>query len=149
MKKQVIIDFENSVNIKVQKANHMAQFFQTLCILCLTLVVGGFVLLENGRWFVVWTIICVTFAAASFVFAIYLGLKAVKIYSTTRFAVSDQRLATLIATEMPVDVVRAMERFERGKYKGEGRFFYLVASRVGTERCAELRDKIFKYTKVD
>ena len=149
LKKHDIIDFENSVNIKVQKANHLAQFFQTLCMLSLTLVVGGYFLLQNGFWFLAWTAICLILAAVSFILAIDLGLKALNVYCSTPFEISNQRLGTLDEIKIPADVMFALGRFRRGHYIGEGRFFYLVAKRVGTERCAEFRDKIFKYLKVD
>lgn len=148
MKNQVNTDVENSVNGRVQKANHLAQFFQTLCMLSLTLVVGGYFVLQDPFWFTVWTVSWLVIAMVAFSFALHHGVQALEVYRTTKFEINDQRLGTLRITKTPVDVMTALESLPPGKYTGEGEFFNQLADMVGTERCAELRPKIFKYTKV-
>jgi hypothetical protein len=141
-------DVETSANLKVQQANRLAQFFETFSLLSLTLIICGFLLLESVH-LLLWTIFFSVTAAGSLLLAVRYRFLAVRRYRSVYFDISDQRLHTLEVTKIPADVLPHLQLFAGKRIRGEGRFFNRLADAVGSERSAEVKARIFKYTHVD
>jgi hypothetical protein len=137
-----------SVNPTVIRLNGYRQICELLSLLCLTLAICGFALLDvawKWQWTAGWILMLLVFLLLAFHF----GRKAILEFVDARFSVTRQRLLTLRATRAPKDLIECLEDLPKSNFRGEQYYFRTLGRRLTPARCDELKSIIFKYTYVE
>jgi hypothetical protein len=140
-------NLDQSENPVVQRLNRLCQFYEITLLLGLMLLVCGFFVLQ-GSLLIAWEVACVVLVVASFVAAAWKSYNALHAYRSAEFAITNQRLATLRAVEVPEDVTDYLKQLTQRRFVGEGRFFSKLERALGSERTREVKSIIFKYVRV-
>jgi|GEM_PF-5510901 len=136
---------QNSVNPQVQKLNNLGQFCETLVLLSLTLIICGFIIINDGPQLLMWSSFWLIVMVLSFLGAWRMAARAIDTYKSAKFRITEQSRKALRAHKVPKELTESLANIGDKVVCGEDEFFLQVESAIGFQWCKEHKQAIFTY----